>query len=98
MHTRPSIAETYEQILRDQEPNFLRLYLNPWVAQTCFCLDRYVRTTWSEPPVAERCKPERAEDCQSFLANGLEEALSGAIKLARFNRPSPATPATGLVL
>ncbi len=43
MHHPPSLAETCEQILREQEPNFLRLYLNPHVAQTCFCLDRYVQ-------------------------------------------------------
>ena len=54
MHHLPSLAETYEQILREQEPNFLRLYLNPHVAQTCFCLDRYVRTTWTEPPASTR--------------------------------------------
>ena len=84
--TRPSLAETYEQILREQEPNFLRLYLNPHVAQVCFCLDRYVRTTWT----GRRLRPGHShaadEDCQSFLANGLEEALGGAIKLARYSR------------
>jgi len=93
-----SIAETCEQILRDQEPNFLRLYLNPHVAQTCFCLDRYVRTTWTGPPASTRHKHAGAEDCQSFLANGLEEALSGAIKLARYNHQAARPPSTGIVL
>ena len=33
-------------MLREQLPNLFRLYLNPYVAQACLCLDRYVRTTW----------------------------------------------------
>src|SRR5262249_8314247 len=66
-----------------------RLYLNPYVTQTCFCLDRYVRTTW---PRAE------AGDWRSFLANGFDEALSGAIKLARYDAALTGRPATGLVL
>jgi acetylornithine/succinyldiaminopimelate/putrescine aminotransferase len=86
MHQSPSLAETCEQILSMQEPNFLRLYLNPHVAQTCFCLDRYVRTTWTEPVTSVSGRHETGEDRQSFLANGLEEALSGAIKLARYCR------------
>jgi acetylornithine/succinyldiaminopimelate/putrescine aminotransferase len=98
MHAQPSIVETYEQVLREHEPNFLRLYLNPRVAQTCFCLDRYVRTTWTEPPASTRLEHAPAEDCQSFLANGLEEALSGAIKLARNNQKARARRSTALVL
>ncbi|MGO9924286.1 MAG: aminotransferase class III-fold pyridoxal phosphate-dependent enzyme [Isosphaeraceae bacterium] len=98
MHQPPSLAETCEQILREQEPNFLRLYLNPHVAQTCFCLDRYVRTTWPEAPALTRHKHARAEDCQSFLANGFEEALSGAIKLARYNNRAAQPASTGLIL
>ena len=98
MHHLPSLAETYEQILREQEPNFLRLYLNPHLAQTCFCLDRFVRTTWTEPPASARHNLAQVEDCQSFLANGLEEALSGAIKLVRYNRHLSGSRSTGLVL
>src|ERR1700733_749555 len=45
-----SLHETYDQIIREQEPNFLRLYLNPHVARTCFCLDRYMHSTWAGPP------------------------------------------------
>jgi acetylornithine/succinyldiaminopimelate/putrescine aminotransferase len=82
MHQPPSPIETFEQMLREQEPNLLRLYLNPHVAQACFCLDRYVRTTWAVPPAPSG----EAEDWQTFLANGLEEALGGAIKLVRYNR------------
>jgi acetylornithine/succinyldiaminopimelate/putrescine aminotransferase len=85
-----AIADTYEQILREQRPNLLRLYLNPYVCQTCFCLDRYVRTTWDQ--VAD------ADEYQSFLANGFDEALSGAIKLARYAASTAGRPTTGLVL
>jgi acetylornithine/succinyldiaminopimelate/putrescine aminotransferase len=89
MHTSPPLALTIESILRDCEPNFLRLYLNPHVAQVCLCLDRYARTTWAGG---------RDEEFQSFLANGAEEAISGALKLLRCNRvPADARP-TGLIL
>ena len=77
MHTSPPLAETIASILHEQEPNILRLYLNPHVAQACLCLDRYARTTWAGG---------RDEDFQSFLANGIEEAISGALKLLRCNR------------
>ena len=70
------VAETCEQIVREQLPNLFRLYLNPYVAQTCFCLDRYVHSAW----------PKTEETFQTFLANGFDEALSGAIKLARYTR------------
>ncbi len=97
MHNQASLTETYEQILREQEPNFLRLYLNPHVAQTCFCLDQYVRSTWAAPPISSRTKSGQAEDCQSFLANSFEEAISGAIKLARFSRHAKGTLSNGLI-
>ena len=38
-----------------------------------------------------------AEDYQSFLANGFDEALSGAIKLARYSASLTGRPTTGLV-
>jgi acetylornithine/succinyldiaminopimelate/putrescine aminotransferase len=91
MHQSPSPTETLESILREQEPNFLRLYLNPYVAQTCFCLDRYVRTTWADPSPRASGRAGTTEVCQSFLANGLEEALGGAIKLLRYNRRTTGT-------
>jgi acetylornithine/succinyldiaminopimelate/putrescine aminotransferase len=78
MQPRHPLADTYEQILREQRPNLLRLYLNPYVAQTCFCLARYVQTTWSR-------NSAETEGYQSFLANSFDEALSGAIKLARYS-------------
>jgi acetylornithine/succinyldiaminopimelate/putrescine aminotransferase len=82
----PSLAETYDQILHEEEPNFLRLYLNPHVARTCFCLDRYVRTTWADAETAPGRPGDPRNEGQSFLANGLEEALGGAIKLTRYAR------------
>ena len=89
MKTSPPLAETIESILREREPNFLRLYLNPHVAQACLCLDRYARTTLAG---------SQDEDFQSFLANGVEEAVSGALKLLRCNRvPADARP-MGLIL
>jgi acetylornithine/succinyldiaminopimelate/putrescine aminotransferase len=84
------IADTYRQVLRERLPNLLRLYFNPYVAQTCFCLARYVQTTWDGPAAAR--------PYQSFLANGFDEALGGAIKLARYAAGMAGRPATGLVL
>jgi acetylornithine/succinyldiaminopimelate/putrescine aminotransferase len=91
MPERPPLADTYEQILRERLPNLLRLYLNPYVTQTCFCLARYVQTTWGGPAGARG-------DYQSFLANGFDEALSGAIKLARYSARVACRPTAGLVL
>ncbi|WP_020467585.1 aminotransferase class III-fold pyridoxal phosphate-dependent enzyme, partial [Singulisphaera acidiphila] len=82
-------------MLREQEPNLLRLYLNPHIAQACFCLDRYVRTTWTDPSGRAA---GGGEEFQSFLANGLEEALGGAIKLVRYNRGAVDGIRVGLVL
>jgi acetylornithine/succinyldiaminopimelate/putrescine aminotransferase len=91
MRPRHPLADTYEQILREQVPNFLRLYLNPYVTQACFCLARYVQTAWGGEAV-------RAGDYQTFLANGFDEALGGAIKLARYAASVAGRPTTGLVL
>jgi acetylornithine/succinyldiaminopimelate/putrescine aminotransferase len=74
METRHPLMDTMDQILRERTPNLLRLHVNPHVAQTCLCLSRYVRTTWQVG----------AGEWQSFLANCFDEALSGAIKLARY--------------
>src|SRR5262245_2220384 len=87
MRARPSIAYTCARIVQEQLPNLFRLYLNPYVAQTCFCLGKYVQGTWG-----------REEPFQSFLANGFDEALSGAIKLARYSASSDGRPTAGLVL
>jgi acetylornithine/succinyldiaminopimelate/putrescine aminotransferase len=98
MQQPPPPTETLGQMLREQEPNFLRLYLNPHVARTCFCLDRYVRTTWPDPSTPPRGQAREAGDYQSFLANGLDEALSGAIKLVRYSRRATPDRPAGLIL
>jgi len=89
MNNRHSLAATCEQMLREQLPNLFRLYLNPWVAQTCFCLERYVRITWDVPAGGAY---------QTFLANGFDEALSGAIKLARYCAATAGRPPRGLII
>lgn len=71
-----SVLETCDRIIRLKIPNLLRLYLNPFVAQTCVALSEIVHTAW---PETRRFGPR-----PSFLANSGEEALSGALKLARF--------------
>jgi acetylornithine/succinyldiaminopimelate/putrescine aminotransferase len=90
-------AETCKQMLRDELPNLFRLYLNPYVVQTCLCLERYIQSTWrSAPGVANG--GTAAAPYQTFLANGFDEALSGAIKLARYCASRKGKPTTGLVI
>ena len=71
-----SALQTCDQIIRLKIPNLLRLYLNPFVAQTCVALAEIVSEVWP----ATRSEGRRS----SFLANSGEEALSGALKLARY--------------
>jgi acetylornithine/succinyldiaminopimelate/putrescine aminotransferase len=97
MPSRHPLADSYEQILREELPNLLRLYLNPYVTQTCFCLARYVQETWGEPPVSAASSGAGAGGYQTFLANGFDEALGGAIKLARYCANVSGRPTTGLV-
>jgi acetylornithine/succinyldiaminopimelate/putrescine aminotransferase len=78
-------------MIREEIPNFLRLYLNPYVAQTCFCLGRYVEDTW-------HTKSFSNAEFQSFLANSFDEALSGAIKLARYTSNLQRRSPHGLIL
>ena len=87
MQARHSVLTSCEQMVHEGLPNLLRLYLNPYVAQVCYCLNHYVRSTWST-----------ADDYQTFLANSFDEALSGAIKLARYDRASAGLPVTGLIV
>lgn len=82
------LAGTFDQMLREQLPNLFRLYLNPYVVQTCFCLERYIQDTWNAP----------TEPYQTFLANSFDEALSGAIKLARYCASLAGETTTGLVI
>src|SRR5262249_11769024 len=86
-----SLVHTFEQMLREQTPNLFRLYLNPYVTQTCFCLERYVQTTWHADA---KCP----ESFQTFLANSFDEALSGAIKLARYCGRLAGKPPHGVIL
>jgi len=71
-----SALQTCDQIIRLKIPNLLRLYLNPFVAQTCVALAEIVSEVWP----ATKSEGRRS----SFLANSGEEALSGALKLARY--------------
>jgi acetylornithine/succinyldiaminopimelate/putrescine aminotransferase len=83
--------ETCKQMLREETPNFLRLYIGAHVAGVCLCLNRYVQETW-HAGMTDR------PDYQSFLANSFDEALSGAIKLARFSADVQGRPKAGLVI
>jgi acetylornithine/succinyldiaminopimelate/putrescine aminotransferase len=85
----PSLVETCARMIRQQLPNFFRLYLNPFVVQTCFCLSRLVQKTWAGAG---------SEPWQSFLANSCDEALSGAIKLARYECNRANWSPAGLVI
>lgn len=73
-----SVLQTCDRIVRLKIPNLLRLYLNPFVAQTCVSLNAMVHALWPET--------ESHGAYPSFLANSGEEALSGAIKLARYTQ------------
>jgi acetylornithine/succinyldiaminopimelate/putrescine aminotransferase len=73
-----SALQTCDQIIRLKIPNLLRLYLNPFVAQTCVALAEMVWDVWPESKKEGRRS--------SFLANSGEEALSGALKLARYTQ------------
>jgi acetylornithine/succinyldiaminopimelate/putrescine aminotransferase len=86
-----SLIETYSEIAQERIPNLFRLYLNPFVVQTCFCLNAYVRRTWEGTAASKT-------DYQTFLANSFDEALSGAIKLARYCANLEGRAPTGLVL
>src|SRR5579863_2928521 len=86
----PSIAATCERMIREQIPNLFRLYVNPYVAQACYCLTRLVAEAWPELITAD--------GYQVFLANSGDEALSGAIKLARYSASAAGRPPTGLIL
>jgi acetylornithine/succinyldiaminopimelate/putrescine aminotransferase len=91
MSIRHPFLDTCAQLITEQRPNFFRLYLNPFVVQTCLCLSRYLQETWHKQA---SIKPAY----QSFLANGFDEALSGAIKLARYCASVQGRPLAGLVI
>ena len=83
--------DTCAQLIEEQRPNLFRPYLHPFVVQTCQCLSRYVQETWR---MQAAVKPEH----QSFLANSFDEALSGAIKLARYCASVQGRPLAGLAI
>jgi len=85
----PTVVDTCRWMIHERIPNLFRLYLNPYVAQTCHCLGKLIESAW--PATAS------AEPHQVFLANGMEEALSGAIKLARHSAHAAGRHGIGLV-
>ncbi len=91
MNTGHPLFDTWDEIIQEQIPNFLRLHLNPFVVQTCLCLSAYAQSTWH---VGASPRPRY----QSFLANSFDEALSGAIKLARYAADVEDRPKAGFVL
>ncbi len=80
------LAGTLAQMLHEQQPNLFRLHVNPFVTGTCMCLSHYFATI------------SGAFGGQSFLANSLDEALSGAIKLARYNASIAGRPTLGMIV
>ena len=76
------LVETFEQMAQQQLPNLYRLYLNPYVVQMCLCLEQYIHRTWPT---------KRGLRHQTFVANSFDEALAGAIKLARHHATHRAT-------
>ena len=85
------LLETCAELIGRRTPNLFRLYLNPHVVQACLCLNRYVQDAWYKQNAS-------TPDFQSFLANSFDEALSGAIKLARYAAHEDARPQAGLVI
>lgn len=88
--TANSIAATFEQMIREQIPNLFRLNLNPYVTQACYCLTQYVAESVPGSSAADKS--------QVFLANSGEEALSGAVKLARYVANVEGRPSLGVLI
>lgn len=87
----PKILDTCRQLIADQTPNFFRLYLNPYVAQACLCLETIVRQSWPEPNTQQDRWP-------TYLGNALDEVLSGACKLARYETECRGVSQRGLII
>ena len=85
------LVETFQRMLDERMPNLFRLHISPFVAQTCLSLAHYVKRTWPNNGRSEI-------DYQSFLANSFDEALSGAIKLARYDATLAGRSSTCLIL
>jgi acetylornithine/succinyldiaminopimelate/putrescine aminotransferase len=91
MNSPHPLFNTWDQIVENQLPNFLRLYMSPYVVHTCLCLCRYVQEIWYQGTAP-------GPEFQSFLANSFDEALSGAVKLARFCADLEQRPKAGLLI
>lgn len=79
--------DTCEEIIASRLPNLFRPYLNPAVAEACYCLGEAVCELW----------PAAVGPQQVFLANSYEEALSGAVKLARYDRSKRGLSTVGVL-
>jgi acetylornithine/succinyldiaminopimelate/putrescine aminotransferase len=91
MKTQHPFLDTCDELIQRRTPNLFRMYLNSHVVQACYCLHRYIHEIWHTQT------PEKTI-YQSFLANSFDEALSGAIKLARYSAGMENRPQRGLVL
>ncbi len=89
----PTINETFARMIREQMPNLFRLYVNPHVTQVCYCLEQYAQMTWEE-----RGSDGGPHEFQTYLANGFDEALGGAIKLARYAADVEGRSTHGLII
>lgn len=85
-----TLRSTCAEMIERRVPNLFRLYLNPYVAQACYCLTGLVEEAWRD--VAE------SDPYQAFLANSMEEALSGAVKLARYTNNAQGRSPRGLAI
>ena len=88
--TSSPILDSCRELIDREIPNFFRLFDNPSLVQACHCLARYAALAW---PATQPDGP-----FQSFLANGRLEALSGAVKLARYNLSSRGDESAGLLV
>jgi acetylornithine/succinyldiaminopimelate/putrescine aminotransferase len=91
MTTPPPILDTCQELINKQIPNLFRLYLNPYVAQACVCLEAILKQTWPNSFTIEERLP-------TYLGNAFEEVLSGACKLARYETECRGTTQRGLIL
>ncbi|MBD3673432.1 MAG: aminotransferase class III-fold pyridoxal phosphate-dependent enzyme [Planctomycetaceae bacterium] len=91
MSKPPPILETCRELIAKQIPNLFRLYLNPFVAQACVCLEKILKQTWSNAFSEDERLP-------TYLGNAFEEVLSGACKLARYETECRGISQRGLIL
>lgn len=68
----PPILDTCRELIDKQIPNLFRLYLNPYVAQACVCLEEILKQTWQNSYTTEERLP-------TYLGNAFEEVLSARV-------------------